>query len=127
MVFFCIYAECISQILNANNFVFYIVYCIWTACQICIFADKGGGLLMANRTYLYSLEDQDILLLLYWVCLHMPMILQINYFDLQAYLELEDVRKVNLGAALYALCFLFLPQNMILIMDINFVCISDLA
>ncbi len=28
-----------------KNFLSYIVYCIWTADRICIFVDKGGGLI----------------------------------------------------------------------------------
>ncbi len=36
-------AECISQILKANNFIFYIVYCIWMAGRIYIITDQGGG------------------------------------------------------------------------------------
>ncbi len=109
MLCVCIPLECISQILEANNFVFYIVYCIWTAGRICIFADRGGGgrgLLVDVGTSLYPLEGQDVLLLLSNVYLHVPMVLQINSFDIQAYLQHEDVKKVNFGAALCALCYI---------------------
>ncbi len=76
------------------------------AVGICIFADRDRGLLMDDGTSLYPLEGQDILLLLSWVYLHMPMILYINCFDLKTYLEHKDDRKYNFREALCVLCYM---------------------
>ncbi len=66
----------IYQIPKATNFVFNIVYCIWMAGPICIFADtREGGLFMDEWISLYSFEDHIIHLLLSWMYLHMPLVL----------------------------------------------------
>ncbi len=52
---------------------------------------------MDYRTSLYLLQRQNILLLLSNGYIHMPMILLINCFDLQAYLEHEGFKKVSFG------------------------------
>ncbi len=65
-----------------------------------------GGFLMDVGTSLNSMEGHVILLLLSLVYSHMPMILSIHFFDIQAYLEHEDVKKFNLGAALSVLCYI---------------------
>ncbi len=48
MVYFCVSAQCISQILKTNN-LFYIIYCILKVGPICIFVDKGEVIVDGSR------------------------------------------------------------------------------
>ncbi len=102
----CISAKCISQILKANNFVFYIVYCIWMAVRICIFANRRGGLVdgrlnksvptgRSGRTFIIVLDvlthDYDVINKLFW-----------STIIFRAW----GCRKFNFSSALPVLCYI---------------------
>ncbi len=76
------------------------------AAQLCIFAERGGGLFDGCwNMFVPNGRSGHSFIIVLGVFTHAYDIIN-NVFDIQAYLEHEDVRKFNLGAALCALCYI---------------------
>ncbi len=68
------------------------------AIQICIFEERGGGLFDGCwNKFVRSGRSGHTVIIVLCVVKHAYDIIN-NYFDIQAYLDHEDVRKFNLGA-----------------------------